>query len=120
MKFAPLFMLFFGYWCFSNKQIFSNEVYPIHFTTEAVQTGHKVWSMNVNPGLPLLLVGLAIAGMMLFSEFTLRLLRKYGVLAEDEEDEVDEGLGSYWECINDHDRREWMLDELHMQKNLGI
>ena len=37
-----------------------------------------------------------------------------------DEDEVDEGLGTYWECLDKHDRRVWYLDETHMQKNLGI
>jgi hypothetical protein len=50
----------------------------------------------------------------------MKILNKYGVMLEPDEDEVDEGLGTYWECVNEHDRREWYLDELHMQKNLNI
>lgn len=67
-----------------------------------------------------MLVGLFTTFCFVFKTLVFGLLYKYKVIEEEEEDEVDEGLGTYWECLNHHDRREWMLDELNMQKNLNI
>lgn len=120
MKLAPLFMFFFGYWCMTNKQIFTNESYEIIRTIEAVQTGHTFWSMNFDQGFPLLIIGLFTTFCYVAKQMVFGILLKYKIIEEEQEDEVDEGLGTYWECLNDHDRREWMLDELNLQKNLGI
>lgn len=120
MKWAPIFMMFFGYWCLTNKQIFTNESYEIYRTTEAVQTGHKMWSFAANSGLPLFLCGLIMGFLIFFNDLALSVLNKWGIMLPEAEDEVDEGLGTYWQCLNEHDRREWYLDETHMRKNLNL
>eukprot|EP00117_Sycon_ciliatum_P041124 scpid37102/ scgid30137/ len=120
MKWAPIFMMFFGFWCLSNKQIFTNEAYPIFKTTEAVETGHKMWSFAANQGLPLFICGLIFGFLIFFNDLALSVLNKWGIMMPEPEDEVDEGLGTYWECLNEHDRREWYLDETHMRNNLAL
>jgi hypothetical protein len=120
MRWAPIFMMFFGYWCLTNKQIFTNETHEIVRTVDPVETGHTLISFGFDQGIPLLLTGLALFFVMFFTKLTLVILNKYGIMMPEEEAEVDEGLGSYWECINEHDRREWYLDETHMQRNLNL
>lgn len=42
LKWAPFFMLIFGYWSMGNRQIFQNEVFPKLRTTDATITNHDV------------------------------------------------------------------------------
>lgn len=120
MKWAPIFMMFFGYWCLSNVQLFTNTSGEIVSTLQPVQSYHHMWGFGVNQALPLLIVGLTLGILIFFNDAALSILNKFGIMMPKDEDEVDEGLGTYWECLDKHDRRVWYLDETHMQKNLGI
>jgi len=120
MKYAPLFMMFFGYWCMSNVQLFTNTSGEIISALEPVETYHSMWSFAVNQALPLMVMGLVLLMIVFFDDLVRNTLIKCGILEAEEEDEVDEGLGTYWECLNAHDRYVWYLDEVHMQRNLGI
>jgi hypothetical protein len=62
----------------------------------------------------LLLVGLFLGITIFFNDLALSILNKFGIMMPKDEDEVDEGLGTYWECLDKHDRRVWYLDETHM------
>lgn len=48
MKWAPIFMMFFGYWCMTNVQLFTNRAYPITNTTIAQKTGHKMFGFALD------------------------------------------------------------------------
>jgi len=120
MKYAPIFMMFFGYWCMSNVQLFTNKSGEIVSTLVPVDTFHTMFSFNVNQALPLVIVGFLLLIIIFFDDLVQKALIWIGLLSADDEDEVDEGLGTYWECIDEHDRQVWYLDETHMQKNLGI
>lgn len=67
-----------------------------------------------------MIVGIFLALIIFFNDLALSVLNKFGIMMPEEEDEVDEGLGTYWECLNEQDRQVWYLDELHMQKNLAL
>lgn len=41
LRWAPVFMLFFGYWCLGQQQIFSNTINPIGFSNEPAETSHS-------------------------------------------------------------------------------
>jgi hypothetical protein len=120
MKWAPIFMMFFGYWCLSNVQIFTKDSYPIISTLTPVKTGHTMWGFGINQALPLVMVGIFLGVLIFFNDLALTVLNKFGIMMPEDEDEVDEGLGSYWECLDEHDRKVWYLDETHMRKNLGL
>lgn len=54
LKWAPFFMMSFGYWCFGNKQIFSNELYPVVHEADPLVTNHDVFDFKeVNQTVPL-------------------------------------------------------------------
>jgi len=40
IKWTPVVMLLFGYWIMSNKQLFTNEVFPIKKAGDPIVTGH--------------------------------------------------------------------------------
>ena len=62
LTYAPLLFLIFGYWMFSNVQLFSNTVYPVQYSTDAPTTGHHWYSVfspasfTATPALPLLVM----------------------------------------------------------------
>lgn len=43
MKYAPLLLLFFGYWCMGNMQIFNNQLVPLVNTSVPITTDHFVY-----------------------------------------------------------------------------
>lgn len=55
LKFAPLVMLFNGYWMLSNQQIFKNNVSLIQNTTESMKSNHLLLFV-INWASPILLM----------------------------------------------------------------
>lgn len=49
-----------------------------------------------------------------------RILIKLGLMEEKVEDEVDEQLGTYNQCLGKKDRKAWLIEEAHQRKNLRI
>lgn len=43
-----------------------------------------------------------------------------GLMQKKEDAEVDENLGSYYECVSIRDRKRWYVEELYNNKRLGI
>ncbi len=41
-------------------------------------------------------------------------------LLKDEEDEVDEELGTYWECVSEFNKKVWYLEEVYNRKHLNF
>lgn len=99
MKYAPLLMMFFGYWCMGNMQIFNYVINPLTYTNKPLVTGHKVYP-TVSQSLPLFITGCAVAFAIIFTDIFQSCLVKMKIMTlEDVEEEVDERLGSYFECI---------------------
>jgi len=48
MKWAPIFMMFFGYWCMSSVQLFTNKSGAIVTTLLPVQSFHTMWNFGIN------------------------------------------------------------------------
>jgi len=55
-----------------------------------------------------------------FTTIISRCLVKCRCMAEEEEVEVDEKLGSYFECVPSKFRKRWLAEEVYMRKELGI
>lgn len=66
------------------------------------------------------IVGLFIGVTFIFSEIFRSCLIKCNIIQEEEPLEVDEKVGSYYECVSVADRKRWYAEELHMSKDLGI
>lgn len=65
MKYAALFMLFFGYWCLGNMQIYNNVTNPRTYFNLPIVTGHKI-RPNLGVELPLLIVGILVILIFIF------------------------------------------------------
>jgi hypothetical protein len=55
-----------------------------------------------------------------FNDLFMKILIKIGVATKKEDDEVDEQLGTYFQCLSKFQRRVWYLEEKHLQKAHGI
>jgi len=119
MKWSPLYMIFFGYWCFGNTQIFDNVANPLLHSNDPITTGHTVYpSMSVD--LPLFIVGCVVAFAVIFTDLFRVCLVKMKIMTEEKEVEVDEKLGSYFECLTDAARKRWIAEEANNSSKLGI
>ena len=67
MKYAPLFMMFFGYWCMGNVQIFNNVANPLSYANIPIITGHTI-TPNLSVDLPLFIGGLFVAFVLIFTD----------------------------------------------------
>lgn len=119
LRWAPVFMLFFGYWCLGNKQIFNNTVNPVVFSNAPIVTSHYGLP-NDGPELPLFVLGFAFVFYLLFSRAFQYLSRKVGLLGTDEPMELDENLGSYFECVDPWNSKVWYAKTLYCEKQLGM
>lgn len=65
LRWAPIFMMFFGYWCLGNKQIFNDKVNPIEYSNAPIVTSHYGLP-DMGPDLPLFCMGIALLLYLLF------------------------------------------------------
>lgn len=119
MKYAPLFMMFFGYWCMGNVQIFNNVTKPLSFANVPIITGHTI-APNLSVDLPLFIGGLFVVFVLVCTDIFSKCLVKCKIMEAESEIEVDEKLGSYFECLSVIDRKIWMAEEANNSGRLGI
>ena len=94
-KYAPLLMMSFGYWIMGNKQIFSNTIVPLEFTSKTLFTDHS-GNPDVGQELPLFIVGICLC-VFFFIWLPIRYICvKKGCCKEKDEEDVDEDLGTYF------------------------
>ena len=73
-----------------------------------------------NQALPLFIVGFLYVIGIIFSDFSKKILKKCHLLHEPKDFDVDEGLGTYFECLSLWHRKSWIANELHSVDKLGI
>ena len=98
-RWATLFMLFFGYWCLGNKQIFNNTTNMIDYANVPAPTGH-FGLPNMGPSLPLFIIGCLMLVFLITRKPFEALFLKLGIFEKQEDMEVDERLGSFFDCID--------------------
>jgi hypothetical protein len=89
LKYAPLFMMFFGFWTLGNRQIFTNTPEPKENQSDPVPTQHNM-SLPVDQALPMFIFGCIFFIVLFFNDLFLNLLIKLRLCKSKEEDEVDE------------------------------
>ena len=119
MKYAPLFMMFFGYWCMGNKQIFNNQANPLSYSNMPITTDHTV-APTASVDLPLFIAGFFVLFVVIFTDIFQKCLVKCRIMEQESEIEVDEKLGSYFECLSVIDRKIWLAEEANNSRKLGI
>lgn len=101
MKWAPLIMLFNGYWMLSNEQIFNNgwSYVPNSLSTTNMKSGHFI-SFSVNWASPMLIMALAAVFLVLFIMFCPNEIRmRLGFSLQEKEIQVDEDLPNFFDTI---------------------
>lgn len=70
MKWAPLIMLFNGYWMLSNQQIFNNKwsYKPNSLSNTHMKSGHYI-DLSVNWASPMLIMAFAAVFLVIFIKF---------------------------------------------------
>lgn len=59
LYYAFFLQMFFGYWMFSNKQIFSNKILPVERADAPMKSGHSIWDpIEFNQAFPFLFCGI--------------------------------------------------------------
>lgn len=86
------------------------------------QTKSKDHSINpsINIALPLFIIGLIVAVAVVFTEVFRSCLLSLKIMTEEKEVEVDEKLGSYFECLGEGERKRWLAEEVSNRHRLGI
>lgn len=117
MTWAPLFMLSFGFWMLSNKQLVSNDsIIPFERSSDSIDPGHywtEVFTSDAyvnNPACPILLTFWFLLIFTIFREpiwaFLMAKINWFKVA----EMELDEGLPNFFETLDDTDRN-WSIQE---------
>lgn len=122
---APLFMLSFGYWMLSNKQLISNEhLMPIEKKGDTVTTNH-VWYMilqDSNYPANVLLAFFFVYFLYIFFRSPFEWVMEFCDCdsGRDIEDlDVDEDIDLYQNCL-DADDREWTVKEEDLLWKYGV
>jgi hypothetical protein len=64
IKWAPLFLLFNGYWMLSNKQIFENSWSYIATSRETMESKHIFNHLEINHATPIAVMAFASVGVL--------------------------------------------------------
>jgi hypothetical protein len=125
MTWAPVCMLSFGFWMFSNKQLVSNDnVYVFDRSTDYTETGHR-WTeaftseaYQQNPAMPILVSFWFILILTLLRNPIWGFLTKHLKFLRVAEMELDEGLPNYFHTLDDHDRNWSIMEEKNCKEVL--
>jgi|LauGreDrversion4_2_1035121.scaffolds.fasta_scaffold833546_2 hypothetical protein len=69
-----------------------------------------------NVALPLFIMTILLLIFLIASGVFKKILLYLGILSEDKEIEVNENLGTYFNCLSNKNRKGWLVDEFHMRK----
>ena len=119
LKFAPLLMMAFGYWTMGNRQIFSNVIVPLEFTSSTLETDHY-GDPNAGPELPLFVIGCILTVYFFIWHPIKYFCKSRGNCMDHDDNDVDEHLGTYYQCLSLYDRKRWLAEELYNRNKLGI
>lgn len=99
LKWAPFALFLFGFWLMGNKQIFSNVANPVELKTDPITTDHYYVDMEICQALPLLILAMVYFFFAFFNDSILKFLVFIKASKEEQEQEVDEKLGTYFACL---------------------
>ena len=120
LKLAPLIMMLFGYWCLGNNQIFGDLVSGRLQKTDPVITNHS--GIDISPrklSFVLLLMSGALMIFLIFTGILKKMLIACRIMSEDPDIEVDEGLGTYAQSLNEASRKVWLIEQKHLKDLVG-
>lgn len=112
LKFAPLLLLFNGFWMLDNMQIFDGEVSIRDSSKSPMPTGHTFKSAvtEVGQASPVLLMGIVSFVIFLLQSIFTETLKKWGFSFSATEIEVDENLPNFFEAVK-LSEADWIVEE---------
>lgn len=129
--YAPLMMLFFGYWQLGNRQIFFNESEPIEYNHSQVCPNHSLFDFS--NGINHTVIFLIYLPVFIFFPYVIKGMRRFAYWVKiwkinDETDQdfklkkniINENIWNYWELIPGVFQLRWYAKELQLQRELGI
>lgn len=121
LKYAPVLLLFFGYWTIGNVQVFEagSSITPLINSGIPLTTNHEMTPQG-NQSLPLFILGTIILVVFIATDCCGSCLRKIHLMPNDEVELLSEEIGTYFECVPINERKRWYAQELYANKKLGI
>ena len=126
LYYAPLFMLSFGYWMASNKQLLSNE----HLAskermsdpdiTEHTIVGEIMGGFKDGPAWPLLILFIILLVNLIFGSKVMQALYTCFPNLEIGDIVLDEDIDNYWVSLDDKDRKWAVEEDQYSSDMLGI
>ena len=111
LRWAPILLLFNGYWMLDNQQMFQNVINLKDTTLSLMSTGHSLSTIgSVSQASPLLLLGLAVLVIFFAQTFFGELLEKFGFGFSDTKIEVDENLPNFFAAVR-LSEADWAVSE---------
>jgi hypothetical protein len=112
-------MCFFGYWFLGQPQIFANFAATRDFTNDIEYTGEYATPVS-GPNLPFFCFFIIGVLWLFFESCVKTVMVKCRTMTPFEEPEVNEGLGTYFECVPNYQRRAAYAEEAYKQGKLNI
>lgn len=119
VKFAPIFLVFNGYWMVSNKQIFENKWSYILDNNESMKSGHTI-DLQANYSSPLLDIAFISALLLFFQKVLWDTMIRLNMVEEQRPMEVNENLPNFFESLKLSNCRELLSENENMQSNFGF
>ena len=120
LSFAPLMMLFNGYWLLDNKQFFENIWNYKAKSTDNMKSGHLI-SIRVTQSSPLLLAGILCVAVILVQIIVKdETLKAAGYTMAREDLDVDEDLPNFFEALPVREATRMLAENDQMQREYGL
>lgn len=114
LQYAPLMMLFNGYWMLSNQQIFFNLVSQMETSLSGMKSGHFA-SLKVRAASPMLLMCTAAIFLLVLQTIFKEQLQKWGFTMQSKDIAVDEDLPNFFTTIKLSQADELLAEEANMK-----
>ena len=119
LSFAPLLLLFNGYWMLGNRQIFENMWYYIDKSNHSMISNH-ILKMELNWTTPTLVMAIASLGIIIIQKVFADRLMKWGFTMASQDIKVDEDLPNFFKSVKLSQADELILENANMQENFSI
>jgi len=119
-KWAPIFLLFNGYWMVSNLQIFDNNWSFIEKSTLGMKSNHFVRAFHVDWATPVMVMAFASVMLTVIQIVFSEQLQKWGFTMQSKDMTVDEDLPNFFKAIRLQQADEIILESENMKKNYGF
>lgn len=116
LKWAPILLLFNGYWMISNKQIYQNEYALIAESTDTMLSNHFVY-FGVNWGTPVLFMACCAVFIIATQKIFANYLMKWGFAMASKDIKVDEDLPNFFKSVKLSQADELIHENTNMETN---